>query len=303
MIIVAGEALIDLVIEPDGSATAALGGAPYNTARVCGRLDADVAFAGAISVDRFGTMLADQLSADGVSLERAVRCELPTTLAAAELDERGAATYRFYIDATSAPSYDVPIEIGEGDVLFAGGLGLVLEPMATCLESSINVAHGRAVVMIDVNCRPRIVPDREQYVARVLRLLANADIVKVSDEDLAYLMPEDEPLDAARAVLESGARAVLVTAGAEAVQVLCREGETTVPVPAVDVVDTIGAGDAFGGGFLAWWTASEHTSTDLERLETLTAATAAAITVSGVVCQRRGADAPRRAELPADWSA
>ena len=104
MILVAGEALVDLVIEVDGRVTAAIGGAPYNTARACGRLGADVAFLGAISVDRFGTMMATQLADDGVSTDLVARIEQPTTLAAAELDDGGAASYRFYIEGTSAPA-------------------------------------------------------------------------------------------------------------------------------------------------------------------------------------------------------
>ena len=106
MILVAGEALIDLVISPSGDVSAALGGAPFNTARACSRLGGDVSFLGAISVDRFGQMLATQLADDGVDLAHASRVDRPTTLAAAELDEHGAATYRFYIEGTSAPALD-----------------------------------------------------------------------------------------------------------------------------------------------------------------------------------------------------
>ncbi len=302
MIVVVGEALVDLVIDPEGAVTAALGGAPFNTARTCGRLGAEVCFVGAISNDRFGMMLADQLTADGVSIEHAVRVELPTTLAAAELDRSGAADYRFYIDSTSAPALSSPPLDVECEVLFTGGLGLVLEPMAAAVEQMIAAQHADRMVMIDVNCRPKIIHDRQAYIGRVDRLVAQADIVKVSDEDLEYLRPGHHPVAAARLLLQLGAHAVLLTAGGSEVQILTDSGGATVPVRPVDVIDTIGAGDSFGGGFLAWWTATGRGVEDAGNLEHLVAAVEAATTVAGVVCTRRGADPPWRSELPPDWS-
>lgn len=302
VIVVVGEALVDLVIDPQGNVTAALGGAPFNTARACGRLGAEVAFVGAISVDRFGGMLAAQLEADGVSTGFLPRCDAPTTLAAAELDERGTATYRFYFEGTSAPSLagvdgDIP-----ASVVFTGGLGLVLEPMASTAEAMVAGAHaGGAAVMVDVNCRPRIIPSREPYVARLDRVLRLADVVKVSDEDLAYLHPDLGPLDAARAVLALGPKAVLLTAGGGSVHVLTTAGEIDVPVPKVDVVDTIGAGDSFGGGFLAWWQLSGNPVAALADPGALRPAVEAAIEVAGVVVTRRGANPPWRTELRPDW--
>jgi fructokinase len=303
VILVAGEALVDLVIDPGGNVTAALGGAPFNTARACGLLGAEVAFVGAISVDRFGSMLAARLEADGVSTAFVPRCDEPTTLAAAELDERGAATYRFYFEGTSAPSLTTVVGDPRPSVVFTGGLGLVLEPMATTAEALVaSAAHRGAAVMIDVNCRARIIPDRTTYVERIDRVLRNADVVKVSDEDLAYLHPHLAPLDAARAVLALGPSAVLLTAGGGSVHVLTASGETDVAVPQVDVVDTIGAGDSFGGGFLSWWQAAGRSAADLASLDALVPAVEAAIAVAGIVVTRRGADPPWRNELPADWS-
>jgi fructokinase len=302
VIVVVGEALVDLVIDPLGNVTAALGGAPFNTARACGRLGADVAFVGAISADRFGSMLAAQLAADGVSTAFVPRTDLPTTLAAAELDERGAATYRFYFEGTSAPSLTGVPGDPLASVLFTGGLGLVLEPMAAAAEALVAAAPDTCAVMIDVNCRPRIVPSREPYIARVERVLRRADVVKVSDEDLAYLFPDLAALDAARAVLALGPKAVLLTAGGGSVHLIARDGEAEVPVPRVDVVDTIGAGDSFGGGFLAWWQTSGRPVEQLGALDALVPAVQAAIQVAGIVVTRRGADPPWRHELPSDWS-
>jgi len=302
MISVVGEALIDLVITPDGAVEAKLGGAPFNTARACGRLGADVRFVGALSVDRFGSLLAEQLVADGVDVTQAPRVERPTTLAAAELDASGAATYRFYIDGTSAPMLDeLDADRLLGEAVFAGGLGLVLEPMASAVEVALTEAAGR-FVMLDVNCRPKIVPDRNAFVERVDRLLAGVDVVKVSDEDLEYLRPEADPLIAAGSLLDRGPSAVLVTRGSDGVHVLTRAGSTAVAVDPVDVVDTIGAGDSFGAGFLSWWVGARLGSDDAADLDRLTAAVRAANHVAGVVVTRRGADPPWRRELPLDWS-
>ncbi len=302
MISVIGEALVDLVITPDGAVDAKLGGAPFNTARACGRLGATVRFVGALSVDRFGSMLADQLVADGVDLSEATRVDLPTTLAAAELDESGAATYRFYIEGTSAPALD---RLGDDalrdGILFSGGLGLVLEPMATTAEAAI-VASGHRLVMVDVNCRPKIVLDRDAYVARVDRIVPHVQILKASDEDLDYLRPGVDPLEAAHSLLEVGPSAVLVTRGGDAVHVLTADDSRIVDVEPVDVVDTIGAGDSFGAGLMAWWVATGLGRADVDDIDQLVRAVRAANLVAGVVVTRRGADPPWRSELPAEWS-
>jgi len=303
MIVVAGEALIDLVIDPEGAVDAVLGGAPFNTARACGRLGLDVAFVGAVSNDRFGSMLASRLEADGVSTRFLTRVEEPTTLAAAELDERGAARYHFYIDGTSAPCLDVVDGVDEADAVFAGGLGLVLEPMATAIESAIVARPPRCLAMIDVNARPLVVRDRQSFVAIVERVVSCSDVVKVSDEDLEYLMPGIDVDRAAMSLLELGASVVLLTTGADNVDVFLSGGRASVPVPPVDVADTIGAGDSFGAGFLSWWMLSGRSRNDLGSLDALTAAVEAAIAVAGSTCQRRGADPPWRSELPTTWSA
>lgn len=301
VIVVVGEALVDLVVDVDGAVTATFGGAPVNTSRTCGRLGADVRYGGAISVDRFGCMLAAQLVADNVALDLVERCEQPTTLAVAELDARGAASYRFYVDGTSAPSYTTKLEDRRPEWLFAGGLGLVFEPMADTIETMLGDGPSGCAVMIDVNCRPRVVADRDRYAARVRRVLMHADVVKVSDEDLAYLNPGVEPMEAVPALLAQGPRAVLVTSGAGPVRVLTASGAKSVPVPRVAIVDTIGAGDAFSGGFLAWWTATGRTIEQLGDIEHVVAAVEAAVVVAGLTCTRRGADPPWRHELPAGW--
>lgn len=300
MILVAGEALIDLVISPSGDVSAALGGAPFNTARACSRLGGDVSFLGAISVDRFGSMLATRLADDGVDLTHASRVDRPTTLAAAELDEEGAATYRFYIEGTSAPSLEHPTLMDAGttpDFFFTGGLGLVLEPMVSVIEQLVGRWSSSSAVMIDVNCRPLLITDRDAYVRRLRSTLASAAIAKVSTDDLVYLAPDTDAVDAARALLEAGTQAVLLTDGSGDVRVLTATAERSVPVPQVHVVDTIGAGDTFGGAALAWWAANGCVRRDLASMDSLIPAVEFAVRAAGIACQRAGADPPWTHEM------
>jgi fructokinase len=303
VIVVVGEALVDLVIGLDGSVSAALGGAPFNTARTCGRLGATVAFMGAVSDDLFGTTIAARLDDDHVVTDLLQRVSVPTTLAVAELDAHGAATYRFYIEGTSAPALQ-PAELPTATTtLFAGGLGLVLEPMSDTVVGLVEGVADGVMVMIDVNCRPAVIDDRDAYLARVEAVLGRADVVKISDDDLAYLAPDEPPIDAAGRLLTRGPRVVLLTEGGAHVTVLTPNDERlAVPVAPVDVVDTIGAGDAFAGGFMAWWAVSGRGRNDLVDLEALASAAAAATRVAGIVCTRRGADPPWRRELADDWA-
>lgn len=303
MIFVVGEALVDLVIALDGSVESALGGAPFNAARAASRLGAPVEFVGSLSRDRFGTLLADQLVADGVGIGRAPRTGAPTTLAAAELDESGAAEYRFYVEGTAAPGLAA---VPHGDVpavFFAGGLGLVLAPMADAVADAVERSASETLVMIDVNCRPTIIDDPVTYRARLNRVLRRADIVKVSDDDLDYLSPGLTLIEGARAMIDVGARAVLVTAGSTSTTVITADGVVTVPVPELraPVVDTIGAGDTFAGGLLAWWHATGRGREDVE-LDSLASGVAAAHQAAAVVVTRRGADPPMRSDLASDWA-
>ena len=165
VIVVAGEALVDLVIGLDGTVSAALGGAPFNTARTCGRLGATVGFMGAVSDDRFGTLIAAQLADDHVSTELLQRVSVPTTLAVAELDAHGAATYRFYSEATSAPALQPATLPAATATLFTGGLGLMLEPMADTVTGLVETVGDDVMVVVDLNCRPDVIRDRDAYLA------------------------------------------------------------------------------------------------------------------------------------------
>lgn len=300
MIVVGGEALVDLVIDRDGAVTAALGGGPFNTARAIGRLGSTVSFFGCLSGDRFGVLLDRQLRADGVGGDLVQFTDLPTTLAAAELDEHGSAHYRFYTADTSAPNVQPVALPPTTTALHVGSLGLVLEPLASTLETLLSDVSSTTVVMLDPNCRPVATRDRAAYLDRMRRVLPRADVVKVSRDDLEFLASDGWP-SALSWLMDSGATTVVHTDGARSVTIHRRDGEVEVPVPVVEVADTIGAGDAFGGAFLAWWDQAGLTREHIGEIDLVREAVAAAVEVASVNCTRVGAEPPLRADLGDRW--
>ncbi len=299
-VLVVGEALIDLIVSPDGRITAVPGGGPFNVARTIARLGVAASFGGGVSDDAFGRRIAALLAEDGVEVPVAVRAGRPTTLALAELDDAGAATYRFYLTGTSAADVelaDLP-PLADVRVLAVGTLGLVMAPIASTVDAAVAGVGDDALVFVDPNCRPGTIVDDAAYRALLDRLFTRADVVKVSGDDLAYLDPSSPAIDVARAIQARGARIVLFTDGAHAVRVVHADGDLTVAVPKVDVVDTVGAGDSFGGAFLAFWDAAGRGRHDLGDLDLVRATVERAVVVAGITCTRAGADPPRLDELP-----
>src|SRR3954449_9897735 len=242
-IVVGGEALIDLVPHGAGELHAHLGGAGYNTARTLGRLEQDVHYLGCLSDDGFGARLRRQLQDDNVRLDTAVSTTKPTTLALAELDEHGAATYRFYTDGTSAPALSpeealaaLPADV---DTLHVGTLGLVMEPVAAALQAVVEAVADQALVMVDPNCRPTFIDDRESYRRGLAATLRYAHVVKVSGDDLEYLEPGADLVEGARALLADGPTVALVTLGGDGALIVTATGEDSVAAPSITVVDTI----------------------------------------------------------------
>jgi fructokinase len=295
-ILVGGEALYDLVIDDAGALTGHPGGGPFNTARTIGRLRQPVAFLGRLSTDRLGATHERMLGDDGVDLGCVVRTAEPTTLALASLDAIGAASWSFYATGTAAAGLTpedalaaLPARVA---ALHVGTLGLVLEPLATALEAVVQRLAGETMVVVDPNCRPQVIDDPEAFRARLERVLAFADLVKVSEEDLAWLDPDRSWPDAARDLLERGPRAVLLTRGPDGATVITAGADTPIaPVP-TEVVDTIGAGDAFGGAFLAWWISHGLGSADLAQDELVVEAAEFAAVVAARTVAQAGASPP-----------
>jgi fructokinase len=301
VIVVGGEALFDLVVDGSDNVRGHPGGAAFTTARTIGRLQQPVAYLGRLSTDRFGTTLERMLAADGVRLDAVVRTDDPTTLALAEIDDDGGARYRFYERATSAPGLTteaalaaLPPAVG---ILHVGTLGLMFEPMATALEAVVEELTGKALVVVDPNIRPWVIADADGYRRRLHRVLAASDVVKVSEEDLAWLDPQSTPAAAARALLELGPQVVLLTRGPDGAVAVTGAGETTVPALTVTVVDTIGAGDAFGGGFVAWWRSQGLGRAELADADLVAEATRFAVLVAARTVERPGASPPTLDEL------
>jgi fructokinase len=300
-VVVTGEALIDLVLARDGSLDGHPGGGPYNVARTIGRLEQPVRYLGRVSTDGFGRRLRLELEADGVGLESVIATDAPTTLALAELDAAGGAQYHFYDAGTSAPGLTLeaasaafPAEV---DVFYLGTLGLVFEPMATTLEALVARIGDDTLVALDPNCRPSMIEDATGFRGRLARLLARTDVMKASEDDLAWIEPDTDPVTAARRLLRHDGAVALVTLGGDGALAITQEALIEVGAPKVDVVDTIGAGDAFMGAFLARWRARGLGRSDLHRLDELEQAAAFACRVAAITCSRAGADPPRLTEL------
>jgi fructokinase len=248
-------------------------------------------------------VIAGELRRSGVRNGLDRRVDLPTPIAVAGLDSQGSASYWFHLERSSAFALDGP-EARQAlaephSAVIVGCLGLVVNPMADALSEAIERrdAGDESIVMVDLNCRPSAVTERAAYLARVKRVLTNTDVVKVSTDDLGYLDPDHEALDAARRVLGSGPSVVLVTDGDKAVRVLTAASTFSVAVAPVEVVDTIGAGDAFSGGFLSWWVGHHRRRADLTQPDVVRQGVLAANEVAAITCSRVGADPPWASDL------
>jgi fructokinase len=303
VIVVGGEALYDLVLQgPTDDLHGHPGGGPFNTARTIGRLEQPVAYLGRLSRDRFGEHMLVLLEQDGVDLGAVVRTNEPTTLALAEVDDDGVARYRFYARGTSAVGLEreaalaaVPAGVR---ILHVGTLGLTLEPVATALEAVVEHLAPTALIAVDPNIRPWVIDDEDAYRERLARVLRHAHVLKVSQEDVEWLHPGVPEVEAVRLMLEQGPALGLLTRGPNGALVVTRTAEVAVPAPRAKVVDTIGAGDAFGGGFLAWWSERGLARDDVGTIDLAVEATAFACLVAARTCSRPGAEPPYRSELP-----
>ncbi len=307
MILSCGEALIDMLPRQSTLGEACFapyaGGAVFNTAIALGRLGAPSAFFSGISTDMLGEILADTLTASKVDTRYCARSAKPTTVAFVKLVD-GQATYAFYDENTAGlllTQDQLPHLPASVSTLFFGGISLVNDPAAATYEAlQIREAPTR-VTMIDPNIRLGFIAGKEApYRARIERMIARADIVKLSDEDLHWLSGNGDVTQLARAIVAQGPKLVFITEGAAGARAVTATQDRFVAAQKVVVADTVGAGDTFNAGALcalhesgALTKARLSALTDAELDAALTLGTrAAAITVS-----RAGANPPWRSEL------
>ena len=256
-ILCCGEALIDMLPRQSTAGEPAFaphpGGAVFNTAIALGRLGAPTAFFSGLSTDLFGRMLDRALAEAQVDATLAARSDRPTTLAFVTL-EKGHARYAFYDENTAGRMLtmrDLPAFPPEVAAMFFGGISLAADPCGAVLSGLMRAEAARRVTMIDPNIRPGFITDETAYRTRLAGMIAAADILKLSDEDLHWLEGPGEVGALARGLLERGPNLVLITEGAKGATGYAAGAEVFVPATPVAVVDTVGAGDTFNAGVLA----------------------------------------------------
>jgi len=304
-VLVVGEALVDIVERLDGSSAEHPGGSPANVALGLARLGRSVHLLTRIGNDDRGRAVRAHLEASGVHLVEGSITAQRTSTATARIDALGVAAYEFDLDWRLETRPDLARFRG----LHAGSIAAFLAPGGDAVLDLIHAAAGRLTVTYDPNARPRLMGDAPPARARVERIVAQADLVKVSDEDLAWLTPGEDPVAVALDWQASGPAVVVVTRGSRGALAACRAGVVEVPAPHVTVIDTVGAGDAFMSGLIDYLAGADLLGG--QRLAALRdmgltgveEMIAYAARVAAITCSRAGADPPTWAELAASCDA
>ena len=304
MIVVTGESLVDVVVDTDGDSSESPGGSPLNVAVGLARLDVPATLLSQVGTDERGGLVVQHVTSSDAEIVAVPTDSGRTSVATAHLDDAGLASYDFDIE-WNLPRQELPA----CHALHVGSLGTLLQPGRESVLDLVEQACTRGVfVSYDANLREAFVDDRERTWRDVRSLGARCDLVKLSDEDAALLDPGSDPDDIARTLLQGErTRLVLLTRGASGATAFADGGQVGARPRPVEVVDTVGAGDAFMAGTLAQLSDLDTfrrpgpgLSTDLEDLERLIRG---AMEVAAVTCERRGANPPRRQDLPAGWPA
>ncbi len=295
---VCGEVLIDLIPDGSGERIPHVGGGPANTAKALARLGHDVYFIDGISSDKYGQMSRQELLDDEVKLDLALNSDKPTCLAIVSLNESGGASYEFEIDGTatfdfSASRLPDPSRY-KPSVLHIGTLVTVIQPAADVLYDWAMQVAEFAPIVFDPNVRSVVMNDRDKYLAAVERWVAISSVVKVSDDDMAWLYPGQQYADVAKRWTNDGAALVVVTRGADGLVGFTEDGSVEVPGVKVDVADTVGAGDTVGA--IVVEAMIEKGILNLTR-DTLKAVLNRAAVAAGITCSRKGAQPPYKHEL------
>lgn len=305
MILCCGEALIDMLprTSTEGEACYApyAGGAVFNTAIALGRLGAQVGFFSGIAQDMMGEVLTDTLKASKVDISNVVLADRPSTVAFVKL-VNGQATYAFYDEGTAGRLLaieDLPNEV-TADAMFFGGISLPVEPCGATYEALCLREAPKRVIMMDPNIRPGFIRDEEAYRARIERMTAACDIIKLSDEDLNWLVGEGDLIENARKIIAKGPKLVCITEGANGSYGITADNVVFVPANKVEVVDTVGAGDTFNAGVLAsLQSAGKLSKDDIASLDedTIKAALSLGNRSAAITVSRAGANPPWSNEL------
>ena len=290
---VCGEVLIDIL--PTGPV---VGGGPANTAKSLARLGYEVDFIDGISTDDYGVSARKELSRDGVGLGLSLTSDKPTCTATVTLDSQGSASYEFLIDGTATFDFNnswLPDpERLKPSVLHIGTLVTIIEPGARVLFDWAVKVGEFAPIVFDPNVRASVMGEREKYAAAVEKWVSISSVVKVSDDDIAWLYPSDSLDVVAHRWIEAGVSAVVVTRGAKGLIGFTASGMEEVEGVRVDVVDTVGAGDTVGAivveGII------KHSVHGLQG-QVLNAVLHKAAIAAGITCSRVGAQPPRAHEL------
>ncbi len=295
---VCGEVLIDLIPGADGVRVPHVGGGPANTAKALARLGHEVQFIDGISSDQYGVMSRKELLDDEVKLDLALKSDKPTCLAIVSLAENGGASYEFEIDGTATFDFSLdwlpdPSRY-KPNVLHIGTLVTVIQPGADVLyDWAIRVAEF-APIVFDPNIRPAVMGDRDKYQMAVEKWAAISSVIKVSDDDMAWLYPDQKYQDVAQRWISDGAALVVITRGAEGLLGITADGSVEVPGVKIEVADSVGAGDTVGAIIVeAMIEKGILNLTD----EVLKATLHRAAVAAGITCSRKGAQPPYKHEL------
>jgi fructokinase len=304
VIVIGGEALVDLV-DDNGFLRAVPGGGPFNTAIAFGRLDVPVGFLGSISNDAYGHMLAEQLIEAGVDTSLVRWSDAPTPRALVERLGDGKNEYRFDLEGTSlsdlAPE-QLPLLPDDAWAIHVGTLALAVDPPAAAYETLVDREAGRRRIILDPNVRPAVFGDVDTYRRRFERLAQLADLVKLSEDDAAWIYPSLSAEEALRVVLAFGPSVVALTRGEHGAMAASGDAFVDVAGIPVTVVDTVGAGDSFGAALITALIDEGAFGLDATRPAdepVLARAVSYAVAASAITCTHTGATPPSRAEIDA----
>jgi fructokinase len=295
---VCGEVLIDLIPGADGVRVAHVGGGPANTAKALARLGHDVQFIDGISTDEYGVAARKELLDDEVKLDLALTSDKPTCLAIVSLDASGGASYEFKIDGTATFDFNLnwlpDASRYKPQVLHIGTLVTVIQPGADVLyDWAMRVAEF-APIVFDPNIRPSVMGDRDLYEAAVEKWAALSSVIKVSDDDMAWLYPGQKYEDVAQRWINDGAALVVVTRGSQGIIGITADGSVEVDGAKITVADTVGAGDTVGAIIVE---AMIEKGILALTGDVLKAVLHRAAVAAGITCSRKGAQPPYKHEL------